>query len=88
MNDIGQGSTLPYDARVDQMISLIFRRCKTSPNIGKNPANSQNRFITQEGLFGTKCSTSLTNDIGDIPDACRTYMHLFKSSTQKLTKTV
>ena len=53
---------------------------------GKNPAHYQNRFITQEGPFGTKCSMSLTDDIGDIPDACRTYMHVFTSLTQKLTK--
>ena len=41
---------------------------------------------TQEGPFGTKCSTSLTNDIGDIPAACKTYMHLFKALTQKHPK--
>ena len=67
---------------------LIFRRCKTSLKIDKNPANRQHRFIVQEGPIGTKWYVSLTNDTRAIPDACRTYIHLSKSLAQKHTKSV
>ena len=69
-------------------IALIFRRCRISLNIGKNTANSQNRFVTQEGPFEMKCYVSLINYIMNIPDVCRTYTKPLKSLEQIYIKTV
>jgi len=72
VSDIGQGSIL-YSSM------LLLGDAKHPPNIDKNPAKSQIRFITLGGPMGAKCSMSWTRDIRAIPDVCKTYTKLFKS---------